>query len=115
METIYLKIDGQILPKILETGDFDNFLFNFLKKNLKKNSVFIDVGANHGFVSKQVSNIKYIKKIITYEPVKEIFTLSRLNLKKILRSPQRYIPLENFGLLKNITKTLKKITLTIHT
>ncbi len=98
-ETIYLKIDGQILPKILETGDFDNFLFNFLKKNLKKNSVFIDVGANHGFVSKQVSNIKYIKKIITYEPVKEIFTLSRLNLKKI-----NYVDQYNYGWSKKNKK-----------
>ena len=36
-ETILLKIDGVILPKILETGNFDIFLINFLKKNIKKN------------------------------------------------------------------------------
>lgn len=83
-EIITLKIDGQILPKILETGTFDEFLYNFLKKNLKKNSLFIDVGSNHGLVSKQISNINYIKKIICFEPVKDIFELSRLNTKNII-------------------------------
>ena len=83
-EIITLKIDGQILPKILETGTLDEFLYNFLKKNLKKNSLFIDVGSNHGFISKQISNINYIKKIICFEPVKDIFELSRLNTKNII-------------------------------
>jgi len=82
-EVISLKIDGQILPKILETGTFDDFLYKFLKEKLKKNSLFIDVGSNHGLVSKQISNIKYIKKIICFEPVKSIFELSKLNLKNI--------------------------------
>jgi len=35
-ETILLKIDGTILPKVLETGDFDVFLINFIKKKCKK-------------------------------------------------------------------------------
>tara|TARA_B100000315_G_scaffold62754_1_gene56949 strand:+ start:582 stop:1460 length:879 start_codon:yes stop_codon:yes gene_type:complete len=91
-EIISLKIDGQILPKILETGTFDEFLYKFLKKKLKKNSLFIDVGSNHGLVSKQVSNIKYIKKIICFEPVKNIFELSKLNLKNI-KNIRQY----NFG------------------
>ena len=38
-EVISLKIDGQILPKILETGTFDDFLYKFLKEKLKKNSL----------------------------------------------------------------------------
>ena len=29
-EVISLKIDGQTLPKILETGTFDDFLYKFL-------------------------------------------------------------------------------------
>ena len=91
-EVISLKIDGQILPKILETGTFDDFLYKFLKEKLKKNSLFIDVGSNHGLVSKQVSNIKYIKKIICFEPVKSIFELSKLNLKNIKKLKQY-----NFG------------------
>ena len=91
-EVISLKIDGQTLPKILETGTFDDFLYKFLKDKLKKNSLFIDVGSNHGLVSKQVSNIKYIKKIICFEPVKSIFELSKLNLKNIKKLKQY-----NFG------------------
>ena len=35
-ETILLKIDGTILPKVLETGNFDIFLINFIKKKYKK-------------------------------------------------------------------------------
>jgi hypothetical protein len=71
-EVITVKIDGQVLPKILETGTVDDFLYNFLKKKLKRNSLFIDVGSNHGLISKQISNINYIKKIICFEPVKKI-------------------------------------------
>lgn len=86
-EEIFLKIDGQILPKILETGSFDPFIYNFLKKqNIKKKFLFIDVGANHGLVSKQISNLKFIKKIITFEPAKEIFELLSINLSKVNKS-----------------------------
>lgn len=83
-EVITVKIDGQVLPKILETGTVDDFLYNFLKKKLKRNSLFIDVGSNHGLISKQISNINYIKKIICFEPVKKIFELSKLNTKNII-------------------------------
>ena len=98
-EALYLKIDGQILPKIIKTGKFDDFLFNFLNKNLKENSLFIDVGANHGLVSKQVSNLKKIKKIITFEPVKDIYELSILNLKD-----KKYVEQFNYGWSKNNNK-----------
>ena len=94
-ETIYLKIDGQILPKILATGDYDTFLYNFLKTKKLKNICFIDIGANHGFISKQISNLPYIKKIITFEPFTPIFKLLELNLKKI-----NNIHNFNFGLSK---------------
>lgn len=68
-----MKIDGQILPKILETGSFDPFIYNFLKRQkIRKKCLFIDVSANHGLVSKQVSNLKFIKKIITFESAKDI-------------------------------------------
>ena len=67
-------------------------MFNFLKKHIKKNSVFVDVGANYGLVSRQISTIKYIKKIVTFEPVKDIYELSIHNLKKIKNVKQH-----NFG------------------
>ena len=94
-ETILLKIDGVILPKILETGNFDIFLINFLKKNIKKKSIFVDIGSNHGLVSRQVSNINLIKKIICFEPVKEIFDLSVFNTKNI-----KNIQRNNYGWAK---------------
>ena len=82
-DTILLKIDGVILPKVLETGNYDVFLVNFLKRNIKKNSIFVDIGSNHGLISRQISNISLIKKIIYFEPVKEIFDLSVFNTKNI--------------------------------
>jgi len=94
-ETILLKIDGTILPKILETGNFDVFLINFLKKKIKKNSIFVDIGSNHGLVSRQVSNINLIKKIICFEPVKEIFDLSVFNTQNI-----KNIERHNYGWAK---------------
>ena len=94
-ETILLKIDGTILPKILETGNFDVFLVNFLKKNIKKKSIFVDIGSNHGLVSRQVSKINLIKKIICFEPVKEIFDLSVLNTENI-----KNIERNNYGWAK---------------
>ena len=94
-ETILLKIDGTILPKVLETGNFDVFLVNFLKKNIKKKSIFVDIGSNHGLVSRQVSNINLIKKIICFEPVKEIFDLSVFNTKNI-----KNIERNNYGWAK---------------
>ena len=94
-ETILLKIDGTILPKVLETGNFDIFLINFIKKNIKRKSIFVDIGSNHGLVSRQVSNINLIKKIICYEPVKEIFDLSVFNTKNI-----KNIERNNYGWAK---------------
>tara|TARA_B100001245_G_C22808267_1_gene389337 strand:+ start:111 stop:986 length:876 start_codon:yes stop_codon:yes gene_type:complete len=98
-EIINLKIDGQILPKIIETGKFDEFIFKFLKKKLKKKSLFIDVGSNHGFISKQIANIKNIKKIIVFEPVTEIFNLSKMNLNKISN-----VQYNNYGWAKKVGK-----------
>ena len=95
-ETINLKIDGQILPKIIETGNYDEFIFNFLKNNLDIKSLFIDVGSNHGLVSRQISNIKMVKKIITFEPVVELFNLLKMNLNKISN-----IENNNYGWAKN--------------
>ena len=82
-ETLRVKIDGQILPKLLVTGKFDEFLFKFLKKKLKKKTLFIDVGSNHGFISKQVSTIRLVKKIITYEPFPELFNIAKKNLTNV--------------------------------
>ena len=82
-EVLRVKIDGLILPKLLINGKFDEFLFKFLKKKLYKKTLFIDVGSNHGFVSRQVSNLKFIKKIITYEPFVELYNIAKKNLSNV--------------------------------
>ena len=94
-EKVRVKIDGQILPKLLETGKFDEFLFKFLKKKLKRKTLFVDVGSNHGFVSKQVSTISFVKKIISYEPFTELFNIAKVNLANV-----KYIKQNNYGWAK---------------
>ena len=94
-ETLRVKIDGQILPKLLVTGKFDEFLFKFLKKKLKKKTLFIDVGSNHGFVSKQVSTIDFVKKIISYEPFPDLFNIAKINLASVKNIKQN-----NYGWAK---------------
>ena len=93
--TLRVKIDGQILPKLLVTGKFDEFLFKFLKKKLKKKTLFIDVGSNHGFVSKQVSTIDFVKKIISYEPFPDLFNIAKINLASVKNIKQN-----NYGWAK---------------
>ena len=113
------------MPKIIETGTYDEFIFNFLKKKISNRSLFIDVGSNHGFISKQVANIKYIEKIITFEPVTEIFNLAKMNLFKIskiknnnygwAKKEGNFLFYENiansgdFSLIKNKQRNIKHI------
>lgn len=91
-EKLHLKLDSQIVPKILEKGTYDDFLFYFLKRKLKKKALFIDVGSNHGLISKMISKNLYIQKIIAYEPAKSVYELSKLNLYKI-----KNILIHNYG------------------
>lgn len=94
-QTLRIKIDGTILPKLLVTGKFDEFLFKFLKKKLKRKTLFVDVGSNHGFVSKQVSTISFVKKIISYEPFPDLFNIAKMNLKNVKNIKQN-----NYGWAK---------------
>jgi FkbM family methyltransferase len=64
------------LPNLFETDEFV-----FLKKNLKPDSIFIDIGANSGFYSLIASKIINEKgKIIAFEPNPVMINRLRMNI-----------------------------------
>jgi len=89
-ESIRLKLDSTNLPKILDNGYFDIFIFKFLQKIKIKNIIFVDIGSNQGLVSRQVKNLKNIKKIYAYEPNTEIFSVLKKNLSLITKDIYNY-------------------------
>ena len=86
---IKLNIDEWIQQQIFLFGYFDQPGINFIKKNLKKDHVFIDAGANIGAYSLVASKIVGDQgKVIAFEPVKNTFdhiqeNISLNNLKNI--------------------------------
>ena len=89
-EVIRLLLDSTNLPKILEKGCFDSFIYKFLNKIKLKKSVFIDVGANHGFVSKQIRDIKNLKKVYAFEPNPVLFDMLKQNLSDVTSKIYNY-------------------------
>lgn len=86
---IKLNIDEWIQQQIFLFGYFDEPGINFIKKNLKKDDVFIDAGANIGAYSLIASKIVGDQgKVISFEPVNSTFdhiqeNISLNNLKNI--------------------------------
>ena len=66
----FFYFDGMSETKQL-FGSYNKKEINFLKKNTKPNSVFIDIGANIGFYSQNIAatnNTSNFLKIIAIEP-----------------------------------------------
>lgn len=59
--------NGTVDDNIHQHGIWDEYVLNVLKRYLKRESVFVDVGANIGFFSLYASNI--CNKVIAFEPV----------------------------------------------
>lgn len=59
----------------------DEDLTNFLQKNVKKNTVFFDIGANSGYFSLLVSSLSSKTFVHAFEPVHGVYR----NLKKSIR------------------------------
>lgn len=54
-------------------GCYENELGDLLKKVLRSNDVFIDIGANIGYFSLLSASISPTVKVISFEPVKDLF------------------------------------------
>lgn len=68
---------------ILSGQDWEPHIVNFLKRNLTKNSVFVDVGSNYGWHSINLSS--YCDKVYSFEPQKVLYDLQSksINYNKI--------------------------------
>ncbi len=93
-DKIYLIPDEIMTPFILKNGYWDYEIIKFIKKYSKKNSIFFDIGANIGLITKQliVSNIKF-EKIFCFEPEKNSYECLKKNL-----SNNKIVNTYNFGL-----------------
>lgn len=59
----------------------DEDLTNFLKKNIKKNTVFFDIGANSGYYSLLISSLSSKTSVHAFEPVHGVYR----NLKRSIK------------------------------
>ncbi len=85
------------LPKIFETDEF-----NFLKRNLKPSSIFIDIGANSGFYSLVAArSIGREGKIIAFEPNPVMIARFKLNIS--INDNNDIIQVMPFGLADRAT------------
>lgn len=71
---IFVKKIFNLVVKILDKPN-EKKIFNFLKYNLPKNAIIIDVGAHKGESIKFYNDNFKIKKIYSFEPNKKIFEI----------------------------------------
>jgi hypothetical protein len=73
--------DNDCLGVKIANGKFwEPHIFNFLKLNLNKNSVFVDIGSNYGFHSLAIS--KKCKEIYSFEPQVVMCELQKLSIQQ---------------------------------
>lgn len=61
-------------------GTYGTFLSNWLK-NIKNETIFLDIGANQGLYSVLAGKNPFVKKVYCFEPNDEILPLVKKNLK----------------------------------
>ena len=100
-EKLILPLDEIITPRIFKNEQWDYFIIEFIKKNIKyKNNYFFDIGANVGLISRQLQKLDLnIKNYFCFEPEKNNFNI----LSKNLINKKTY--LYNFGLASKNKKT----------
>lgn len=103
-EIYTFKNDG-IGNDIINGKIWEKHIVEFLKNNLEKNSIFMDIGSNYGWHSIIAS--KYCNMVYSFEPQKNMFDIqnSSININNI-----NNIVVYNFGLgNKNISTQMNQI------
>ncbi len=101
-EIVYLPFDKTLTWWVINEGALKHFILNYVKK-INEDLIFIDIGANVGLISKQISNITKKRAYIhCFEPNRLNYNCLALNVGKIATC-------YNYGLSnKNEKKTLYK-------
>lgn len=81
---------------------YEKEVTSILLKNLKTDSVFIDVGANIGYYTNLAGSICKNGKVLAFEPIKRIY---EQNLKSIKRNKYKNVELLNFALGEKTEKS----------
>jgi len=55
-EIVYMPFDKTLTWWVISEGAFKHFILNYVKK-INEDFIFVDIGANVGLISKQISNI----------------------------------------------------------
>ena len=107
-QELFVPIDEIIAPRIIKNSNWDNFICNFIKKNLtSKQNHFFDIGANIGLITRQLTNLNLnIYHYYCFEPDYKSFKILKKNIEN------KNVSLFNFGLgIKNSTKSFMQILL----
>ena len=67
---------------IIKEKTYEQDTIDLILKNLNKNAIFFDVGANEGFFSLIASKVNYEGKIYAFEPQAQLLTIIERNLIK---------------------------------
>ena len=95
-DQLLIPIDKIILPHILKYGNWEKYIIDIISQNIKQKSIFLDIGANIGLITRQllIKKIKF-KKIYCFEPDIKKLNLIKFNLKKF-----KNVEILNYGLGK---------------
>lgn len=79
---MFIDVNSHADRNIFFHGVVDQDLTNYLKKNIKPDSVFFDIGANSGFFSLLASKLAKRGSVHAFEPVPSVFHNLEKSIKK---------------------------------
>jgi FkbM family methyltransferase len=107
---VFINIKDPLDKLIFYKNEYEEKQIDFLRRWINKNNpnIFIDIGANFGLYSLQMSKLFKKLKIIAFEPV--LTTFNKLKMNIIINNLEKKIKTYNFG-LSNTSGTKKMIAL----
>ena len=90
-DVVYLPFDMTLTWWVISEGSFKHFILDYVRK-INEDIIFIDIGANVGLISRQISNI--VKKQVSIH----CFEPDRLNYKCLSLNVGEIANCYNFGL-----------------
>ena len=78
---MYLNPHESFMMKMRLLRIYERDKFNFIKNNLKRNDIFIDVGANIGDFSLYAAKLAREGKVLSFEPSSDNFKMLKKSIK----------------------------------
>ena len=95
---VFVNIKDPLDKLIFYKNEYEEKQIDFLCRWINKNNpnIFIDIGANFGLYSLQISKLFEKLKIIAFEPILTTFNKLKMNIK--INNLEKKIKTYNFGL-----------------